>query len=327
MKKLLLAAAILCGLTASAADFDAVFADSTLRVNYAFANDPARGASIFVENLEATPGWYGRRNHLPELALRGNGAIFVKDAATGDTIYATSFTALFHEWLCTDEAKTTPRSFAYTFLMPLPKQKAVIDLALYDAAQQTIASASHVYDPADILVRRWQGTPAEYVYIHQGGDPKEVIDVAILPEGYTAEEMPLFLEDCQKVVDAIMGHEPFTSSADKFNFIALQLPSEDSNVSIPRFNQWRNTRYDCHYSTLYSDRYMTTPSTVKAHDDLRGVPYEHVVILANTEEYGGGRRASLIPRGSKSGFNAFSGNRGYTEQVKDIRRQNYTQPQ
>lgn len=294
MKRFLIAAALLTAISAQAVEFGKNFADSTLRVDYSFAHDPQKGSSIYVEQLQAVPGWAGRRNHLGELPLKGNGSLIVRDAETLDTIYATSFTTLFHEWLTSDESKSTPKAFSYSFLAPLPKKKAWIEIDVIDKHQKPIAQARHLYDPADILVRQWQGKAPEAQYLHKGGSPAEAIDVAILPEGYTEKDMPLFFEDARKVVDAILGHEPFKSMAGKFNFLAVPLASTDGEVSHPLRNEWHDTRYDCHYSTLYSDRYMTTPSSVKAHDDLRGLPYEHIIILANTEQYGGGGFYNVI---------------------------------
>lgn len=43
-----------------------------------------------------------------------------------------------------------------------------------------------------------------------------------------------------------------------------------------------------HFSTFYSDRYLTTLRVKQMHDKLCGIPYEHIMILANTGTYGGG---------------------------------------
>lgn len=254
----------------------------------------ADNAAIYVEDMEAQKGWTGRRNNLSKLPLTGNGQIYMTDAASGDTIYATSFTCLFQEWLVTDEAKHTPRSFRYSFTLPLPLQKSVISISLIDKYQKEVATMKHTYDPNDILVRKWSGEPTRHTYLHRGGEPDKAIDVAILAEGYRADDMELFIQDAQKVVDAILHHEPFKSYSDRFNFVAVMTESKDGEVSHPNRNEWHETAFDCHYSTLYSDRYMTTPSSVKAHEALRGIPYEHIIILANTEQYGGGGFYNVI---------------------------------
>ena len=52
----------------------------------------------------------------------------------------------------------------------------------------------------------------------------------------------------------------------------------------------RNSQFDgfpevgSHFSTFYSDRYLTTSRVKAIHDALAGIPYEHIIILANTEE-------------------------------------------
>ena len=68
----------------------------------------------------------------------------------------------------------------------------------------------------------------------------------------------------------------------------MALESEDSGVSVPREGLWKNTAVGSNYDTFYSDRYLTTSCVWKMHDALCGVPYEHLVILANTDTYGGG---------------------------------------
>ena len=57
---------------------------------------------------------------------------------------------------------------------------------------------------------------------------------------------------------------------------------------MPRLGDWKHTAVGSHFSTFYSDRYLTTTHVKAIHDALAGIPYEHIIILANTEEYGGG---------------------------------------
>ena len=109
-----------------------------------------------------------------------------------------------------------------------------------------------------------------------------------MAEGYTEEEMDLFYKDAQTACDAIFSHEPFKSLKDRFNVVAVATPSHDSGVSIPRKGEWKNTAVSSHFDTFYSDRYLTTRSVKVMHNWLAGIPYEHIIILANTDTYGGG---------------------------------------
>ena len=88
--------------------------------------------------------------------------------------------------------------------------------------------------------------------------------------------------------DALFSHEPFKSLKERFNVVAVASPSLDSGVSVPRLGEWKQTAFGSHFSTFYSDRYLTTLNVKSIHDALAGIDYEHIIILANTDEYGGG---------------------------------------
>jgi hypothetical protein len=70
--------------------------------------------------------------------------------------------------------------------------------------------------------------------------------------------------------------------------VAVESASTDSGVSIPREKIWRNTAVGSHFDTFYSARYLTTSEVFRLYDLLNGIDYEHLVILANTDTYGGG---------------------------------------
>lgn len=268
-------------------DFNRFFNDSTLRIDYIFGGDDSQ-SSVLLQKMRKFDGWAGRRHRLSVPPYAGNGQVIVTDALSGDTIYANSFSTLYSEWLRTDEAKELKKSFQNSFLIPLPKEDAVITTSLFDTRHNLIATSSHRYSLSDILVDKSAPVSLSYQYIHKGGTPSEAIDVAILAEGYTESEMELFYDHAGKAVQAILSHSPFKERAGDFNFVAVASPSVDSGVTVPKENLWKDTAFGSHYSTFYADRYLTTPEVFNVHEALAAVPYEHIIILANSPEYGGG---------------------------------------
>ncbi|MCR4765182.1 MAG: IgA Peptidase M64 [Bacteroidaceae bacterium] len=271
-----------------AQQFEHYFTDQTLRVDYVFTgNDQMQ--QIALDELCATPGWAGRRHHLAEMPLKSHGQLVMRDKASGQIIYATSFSSLFQEWTATDEAKEVTKSYENCFQLPFPKAPAEVELTLMNYRHEVVASLKHMVQPTDILIRQ-KGiehvTPHKYVV--KNGTPEECIDIAILAEGYKQEEMELFYEDAAKVSEFLFSYEPFKSLQQKFNFVAVASASKDSGVSIPKKEEWKQTAFNSNYSTFYSDRYLTTSHLKAVHDALAGIPYEHIIVLANTEEYGGG---------------------------------------
>ena len=288
MKKILLCViAVLAVSALQAQDFDASFSDNTLRLDYTFAGN-AHEQYVALGDMSETPGWWGRRINLDSTPLEGNGDLTLTDAETNRVIYKTSFSSLFQEWITTPEAETITRSFEFTLLVPMPLKSTVATLVLRD---NTGKPSTHTFtiDPSDVLIRdRANETALPYTYIHQGGDSKECIDVVILAEGYTAEEMDIFMADAKITADEILSYEPFNTHREKFNFIAVTSPSLDSNVSVPQEGAWRSTAVGSNFMTFYMPRYLTSSRVYDMYDLVTNIPCEHFIILANTDTYGGG---------------------------------------
>lgn len=281
---LLLLVAPFCSLAAQ--QFDEFFCDSTLRIDYVFAGDVNR-QSIYVDQLNMSPRWYGRRHRLAELPLKGNGSITVRDQKTRQIIYRHSFSTLFQEWLSTAEAKQQQKSFENVFLIPYPKHPVTVCIELRDYHERTVAELSHDVSPDDILIRELrQQTP--YVVLQQAADTTRCIHIAYIAEGYTAEQLTQYLDDCRAANEALFRHEPFKSLRDRFHIVALLSPSKDADVSQPGMGIWLDTALGSHFDTFYMKRYLTTMDLKHMHDVLACTPYEHIIVLANTAHYGGG---------------------------------------
>ena len=261
--------------------------EQTLRLDYIFSGTD-KSVEISLDEMSRFDGWAGRRTNLDKVPVRGNGQICMTDVQTGDTLYRMSFSTLFQEWQATEEATRLRKSFENVFLLPMPQDKSSVKVELYDFKGNTVASLRHVVDPSDILVRQLEPLVPEHRYLIKSGSSEDKIDVVIVAEGYTADEIPAFYADAQTAVDAILSHEPFGTYRDCFNFIAVALTSKDSGVSEPGKGEWKDTALKAHFNTFYMDRYLTTLRLKNMHDKLCGVPYEHIIILANTDTYGGG---------------------------------------
>lgn len=273
---------------ASAQRFDEHFTDSTLRLDYIFAGD-TRSQAIYVDQLNVMPRWYGRRQRLAELPLQGNGQITVKDRESGTVIYRHSFSTLFQEWLTTDEAKKTSKSFENIFLVPYPKRTVDVTVELQDYHARTIAALTHTVDPRDILIRHiGEKSVTPYRTLQRAADTTRCIHVAYIAEGYRPDETDTFISDAEAANEALFAHEPFKTMRDRFNIIAVMSTSEDSGTSQPRDGLWRSTALGSHFDTFYSDRYLTTLHLKQLHNLLAGTPYEHIIVLVNTGKYGGG---------------------------------------
>ena len=286
-KALLCAMSALASDSVSAQDFNTYFDNQTLRVNFILGGD-ANHSEILIHDFQSTPQWYGKRTHLPEIPVEGNAQYELKDRKTGKTIYKNSFSTLFQEWQTYPEAKTTHRSFENVVLMPMPKDTADLTISLRNNRRETVKTITEMIVPTDILIKRRHDKTTPYEILQSAADTTKCIRIAFLAEGYKESEMPKFVADAKTATDAIFSHEPFKKYKDRFNVIAVKSPSKDSGTSVPRKGEWKNTALGSNFDTFYSERYLTTLNLNKVHDWLAGTPYEHIIILVNTDVYGGG---------------------------------------
>ena len=289
MKKIILMLLCLtCGV-ANAQRFEDYFVGKTLRIDYNFSGNN-REQSISVDQLNVSPQWYGKTNNLASLPVEGNGQITVRDHKTQKVIYKNSFSTLFQEWLSYPEAASgIRRSFENVLLVPFPKDTIDITLDLRNNRREVMTSLTHQVVPTDILIRHiGEHDITPYTLLQQAKDTSRCIHIAFLAEGYQKNEMQTFIQDAKSAIEALFSHEPFKSNRDKFNIIAVEAPSVDSGTSEPSKGIWKNTALHSHFDTFYSDRYLTTLHLKDMHDWLAGTPYEHIIVLVNTENYGGG---------------------------------------
>lgn len=324
MKKVLTILLSAIAIGSHAQDFDRYFEDKTLRLDYILAGD-AKEQHIFLEEMMQQDKWAGRRNRLSEKFLNGNGQIVVRDQKTKDIIYIWTFSTLFQEWLQYDEAKKVKKAFEASYNVPFPKAPVDITITLTDNHGKVTTELTHSVDPKDILIRRigdngipfhyvWKGnntsTPKEtedvlnktndsskpikrnYVYTEynpmEGVNIENCVDLAIVAEGYTEAQMGKFYNDCQRAVDALFAREPFKSLKNRFNVVAVAAPSQDAGPSVPHTGIWKRGTSGAHYDTFYSDRYLMSQNMHQIYDMLSGVPFEHIMVLVNSDTYGGG---------------------------------------
>ena len=287
-KTLLFAALLLVAIDTYAQSFNDFFANQTLRIDYIFSGNASQ-QMVALDELSSYDGWAGRRVNLDKVPVRGNGEISIIEPESRKVIYRQTFSSLFQEWLVTEEASKVTKSFEATFLLPMPKNKAEIEITLLDNEGRLQTTMHHAVNPNDKLIRqRDNALTSRHEYLLKSGPSEECIDIAIVAEGYTAEEMDLFLKDARTACDEIFRYEPFSKHKNRFNVVAVMTESTDSGVSVPQDNEWRTTAINSNFMTFYSPRYLTTNSVHLTHDNLAGIAYEHLIILANTDTYGGG---------------------------------------
>ena len=235
--------------------FDQYFLDEgSLRMDV-FQCGNSEGSHYVFERFVIEPYFGGSKVNLIDLFNFGTNRVKVIDAQTNMLIYSRGYNTLFQEWQTTDEARVMERCYEESVSVPLPRNEAYVILEIRNFDGEFEEIFSKLYEPNEMF----NTTEQRYVFpvedILVNGSPESKVDIVILPDGYTADEMEKFLQDCQNLSNVFAQAEPFASHINDFNFRAVMAPSEESGVDIPASHIWKRTILNSHFYTFYIDRY------------------------------------------------------------------------
>lgn len=289
MKKHLIILSILfTGITLSAqVNFNDYFADKSLRFDYTIGGN-SKETKVYFNKLKEEPFWGGSQKNLIDKFNFGDFRVLLYDTTGTKLLYSRGYSSLYVEWIDTEEAKHTSRSFYESVQIPFPKSKVLMKIEMRNKQNRFNTLFETLINPNSISIIKDKQDLYKIEKLHYRGDPHKKLDIAIIPDGYTKEEMQKFHDDCNRFIGYFFAVEPFKSHEDSVNFWAVDAFSQESGTDIPRQNVWKNTILNTHFNTFGSERYLTTQDIETVRDIAAYVPYDQIYILVNTSKYGGG---------------------------------------
>ena len=267
------------------------FTDKTLRVEY-YRVGNSHWDTIELHGYGSKRQWAGSGKVLLDPFDYGTYRVLVKDRRTGKEIYSRTYNTLFHEYCDTPEGKDSVARMEEVVLLPWPKAEVDICLQKRDEHQQFQTSKTLHFDPASTPIApaidcgRISHEPT--VRLQYNGAPRKKIDIAIVPEGYGPFDIDKMLDDMKNFTEYIFSVEPFKSRREDFNVWGVLQPGESSGITDPTNNIRVNSTVGAPYGTFGSARYLMTFNLFQLHCVLGSTPCDHIVIMANSETYGGG---------------------------------------
>lgn len=284
------------------AAFDEWSDGATLRLDYTHAGT-AQEERVALDGLRREGPWPGNRVNLVDPLDLGPYRVEVRDRATNLVLYAQGFASIYGEWETTDEARSVRRSFHESVRFPFPRRPVQVCLLKRSPDNAFHELTSFLVDPAAQDIRREApGSRGNVWTIFENGPPESKIDLLILGDGYTAEQLPAFHDDAKRLVEVLFSTPPFRERRKDFNVRAIDTPAEDSGVSRPSDGVYRRGALGASYDIFGSERYILTCDNAALREVAALAPYEVVEILVNGEKYGGGGIYNLMATSStKSG--------------------------
>ncbi|MCX7834085.1 MAG: IgA Peptidase M64 [Ignavibacteria bacterium] len=268
-------------------NFEDYFLNQTLRIDLIHAGD-YNSENYFMEKLIKEPYWGGSKTNLLDKFRYGENIVEVFDFETGKMIYSRGYATLFQEWKATEEAKKIARSFYETIIIPFPKHKIKVVISGRMRKVDFTKMFEVTIDPNDYFIQPAQPPIYRVKKILENGPPEKKVDIVILGEGYTINEIEKLRNDANKIKDYFLNCSPFKEYKENFNFWLIESISEESGTDVPGKGIYKNTILNSSFYTFNIDRYLMT-TDIKTVRDLAGyVPYDQIFIIVNTDKYGGG---------------------------------------
>jgi hypothetical protein len=279
----------LASLPLCAAQFDELFLDRTMRVDYFHTSTPKGDEVIALAGVVNDGPWPGSRSYLVDTSNLGKYSFEVIDRETNQVIFSRGFASVYGEYVTTPEAKERAATFHESLRFPWPKKPVQVVLKVRDAQQAFQQIWSTLIEPESRFVNPAPIRPAGRVWSYlDNGHPSKKVDLLVIGEGYTEAEMPKLRKDMERLVGKLFTVEPFKSRKADFNVRVIELPAAKSGVHRPRTRDDRRSYTGVEYNIFDSERYVLTLDNKSLRDVASSAPYDFLEILVNEKQYGGG---------------------------------------
>ncbi len=268
-------------------NFDQYFHNKTLRLDYYHTGDKENDYYSIDELIEE-PYWGGSKINLVDKFEYGKYKFMVFDEESDELIYSRGYSTLFNEWQTTEEAKHTVKSFSETVVFPYPKNPVRVEFFSRNKKNELVKKFEYDIEPDNYFIKIERVDEYESFDVINSGDPSVKVDIVIIPDGYTEDEMETFRNDCDEFAGYLFNSSPFKENKNKFNIRGINAPSEESGTDIPAEDTWNKTLVNTTFYTFDLERYLMTTDNKTLRNVAANVPYDQIYILVNTNKYGGG---------------------------------------
>ncbi len=267
--------------------FDQYFTNGTMRIDYFHTGD-AKTEIVEIDQVYSYDSWAGSLNNLIDQLNYGAYYYKVYDLASGELIYSKGFDSYFKEYqVSTPAIDGEVKQFHESAIVPFPNAPIVFSLEKSDASGNMKEVFRKTIDPEVAKTKPLDPDVRIYTSL-ENGNPNVKADIAIIGEGYTADEDQKFQDDLKRFTEIFFRADPCRSSKDKFNIRGVLKPSQDSGVDEPRAGIDKNTAVNATFNSMGSERYLLTEDNKSLRDIAGHVPYDALYIMVNHSRYGGG---------------------------------------
>jgi hypothetical protein len=270
-------------------NFDEFFVDRALRLEL-FQIGDAKEEIITLSAIYQEPLWPENPRLLlpPWEACRY--AIEVYDPPSGRLIFQHGFDSLYGEYRTTTPAQSgVKKVFSRSVRLPEPRRPVRVVIARRDEKLALRPVLTLNVDPSDLHIIRESVDRGDWTFdVQVTGAPHDRVDLTFLAEGYTAADREKFRADVRRMAEALFAYEPYRANRERFNLRGVFRASPERGMDEPVQRRYRATALGASYNTFDTDRYLMVEDDHAVYRMAAQVPTDNIVVLVNTDRYGGG---------------------------------------
>ncbi|MBS3775158.1 MAG: peptidase M64 [Bacteroidales bacterium] len=269
--------------------FNQYFTGQTMRVDFYMTGD-SEALTISLDQVYREGRWPGNPDRLIDRLNNGNYYVKIYSLIDNKLIFSKGFNCIFGEYQTTRPAKEgEKRTFIETVRFPYPESPFTLVIEKRNRKNILQPVFSRTIDPDNENIIREEPAKRDRAYnVLKNGDPRKKVDLVFVAEGYTSGEWSKFKSDADHFTEVLFRAEPFKSHKELFNVYGAFRPSSQSGVDHPTRGTFRNTAIDASFNALNLPRYLLVDDRKAMRDIASVVPYDAIIVIANTDRYGGG---------------------------------------
>jgi hypothetical protein len=228
----------------------------------------------------------------------GDGEVMWEHTTNGPVLVR-EFLGFYSSQTGTDILKALPKLGTFGFKVPLLEGADHVDMQLRDGAGEYQDAGS--YDLSRIEDDDL-GPPPSVVgheILRDAGPSENRIDIALIGDGYTAEQQGEWQADAASYANALLDTEPFKSYEDYINVHRIDAISAESGASMDCVDdecKMRDTAFGTVFPIEIVNRLSGSTYNARAVFQLEQwevfraasvVPFDAVLVISNTDRYGG----------------------------------------
>ena len=258
---------------ARAARFEEFFTGRTLRLELSRLFGAA-GDHVSIDRVRVEGLWPGSRTRLLDSTNLGDFFFEIVDLQTETPLYSRGVGSAHRA------ASAFPRSLRF----PEPRLPFLVRLSRRLPDQSFDVIWTGAFDPQSPIVERSEIVPRPTWVLFESGPALSKVDLLILGEGYTADELPRYHADVGRLVESLFSLEPFASRRASFNVRVVDTPSASTGIARRGSDEETASALGAVLDTDASGSDRLTFEGLAWREAATVLPNDFIIILVNSRQ-------------------------------------------